>query len=109
MQPSKHATYCHEVHMATPDQEEQATGQPSPPQDRNEPAIDSQSQNDGADVGANPSTATDQSQSQSDAPAPVDAEKSAYVPDYEPQHKPATQRNLQPTQGHDADIDTQGG
>ena len=92
--------------MSTPEQKEQANGQPSPAQDRNDPAVDLQSQNDGV---ANPDTATDQSQSQSDAPAPVDAEKSAYVPDYEPQHKPATQRNLQPTQGHDADIDTQGG
>lgn len=94
--------------MSTPEQKEQATGQ-APVQDRNDPSIDTQSQNDGADVGGSPDTTTDQSQSQSDAPAPVDAEKSAYVPDYEPQHKPATQRNLQPTQGHDADIDTQGG
>lgn len=94
--------------MSTPEQKEQATGQTAA-QDRNDPSIDTQSQNDGARVGGNPDTTTDQSQSQSDAPAPVDAEKSAYVPDYEPQHKPATQRNLQPTQGHDADIDTQGG
>ena len=34
---------------------------------------------------------------------------SAFVPDYEPQEKPQTQRNHQPTQGVDADIDTQGG
>ena len=50
-----------------------------------------------------------QSQSQGSEGQSQDSEKSAYVPDYEPQHKPQTQRNLQPTQGHDADIDTQGG
>lgn len=95
--------------MSTQQEKDQASGQPASAEDRNDPAIDSQSQNDGADLGANQSTDTSQSQSQSDAPAPFDAEKSAYVPDYEPQHKPQTQRNLQPTQGHDADIDTQGG
>jgi hypothetical protein len=68
---------------------EQAPGQPSSPVDRNDPAIE---------------------QPASDTGSPVEQTQksngSAYVPDYEPEEKPKTQRNLQPTKGHDADIDT---
>ncbi|WP_426119070.1 hypothetical protein [Pseudomonas sp. DSP3-2-2] len=34
---------------------------------------------------------------------------STFTPDYEPEEKPADQRNLQPTKGQDADISTDGG
>jgi hypothetical protein len=94
-------------------QKEQAPGQHNPAQDRNDPAIDPQTPDNEPDMGQDqdkPSQSqSQQSQQQSQSSGPQDGEKSAYVPDYEPQDKPKTQRNLQPTQGHDADIDTQGG
>ena len=84
---------------------EQAPGQPSSPVDRHDPAIE-QPASDSASAG-NPSQS--QSQTSGEQPPGQQTQKSngsAYVPDYEPEEKPETQRNLQPTKGHDADIDT---
>ncbi|RRV07238.1 hypothetical protein EGJ27_11145 [Pseudomonas sp. v388] len=91
-------------------QKEQAPGQHNPTQDRNDPAIDPRTPDDqGQPSTPGQSQSQSQSQQQSRSSGPQDGENSAYVPDYEPQQKPKTQRNLQPTQGHDADIDTPGG
>lgn len=91
-------------------QKEQAPGQHTPPDqgiDRNDPAIDSQEPDAVPDSSEHEDQRQNQQQSQSQSQG--SSEHSAYVPDYEPQEKPQTQRNHQPTQGVDADIDTQGG
>jgi hypothetical protein len=79
---------------------EQAPGQPSSPVDRNDPAIEQPAPDTGSPVDQS------QSQSQTSGEQTQKSNGSAYVPDYEPEEKPETQRNLQPTKGHDADIDT---
>ncbi|RMO85684.1 hypothetical protein ALQ33_02283 [Pseudomonas syringae pv. philadelphi] len=98
----------------TPNQD--APAAPGP--DRNDPAIEPQV----ADV--EPETETGDGQKQGQPPAPSQSQShsqsqnqsqsqqsngSAYVPDYEPQEKKEDQRNQQPTQGTDADIDTNAG
>ncbi len=82
---------------------EQAPGQPSSPVDRHDPAIE-QPASDLASAGNSSQSQT--SGEQTPGEQTQKSNGSAYVPDYEPEEKPETQRNLQPTKGHDADIDT---
>jgi len=93
-------------------QKEQAPDQHTPPDqgtERNDPAIDPQEPDTVPASSGHDGQRQNQQQSQSQSQSQGSSEKSAYVPDYEPQEKPQTQRNHQPTQGVDADIDTQGG
>ncbi|MDU8523009.1 hypothetical protein RYB07_20345, partial [Pseudomonas syringae pv. actinidifoliorum] len=98
-------------------QKEQPPGQHTPADpgpDRNDPAIAPQvsdvepetEKGDGQTQGQTPAPSQSQSQSQNQS---QQSNGSAYVPDYEPQEKKEDQRNHQPTQGIDADIDTNAG
>ncbi|AVI85509.1 hypothetical protein BTW15_21080 [Pseudomonas syringae pv. tomato] len=98
-------------------QKEQPPGQHTPADqgpDRNDPAIEPQvsdvepetEKGDGQTQGQTPAPSQSQSQSQNQS---QQSNGSAYVPDYEPQEKKEDQRNHQPTQGTDADIDTNAG
>ncbi|MCI3944975.1 hypothetical protein K0038_02003 [Pseudomonas syringae] len=96
----------------TPNQD--APAAPGP--DRNDPAIEPQvsdvepetEKGDGQTQGQTPAPSQSQSQSQGQNQS-QQSNGSAYVPDYEPQEKKEDQRNHQPTQGTDADIDTNAG
>ncbi|EKG32400.1 hypothetical protein [Pseudomonas avellanae] len=98
-------------------QKKQPPGQHTPADqgpDRNDPAIEPQvsdvepetEKGDGQTQGQTPAPSQSQSQSQNQS---QQSNGSAYVPDYEPQEKKEDQRNHQPTQGIDADIDTNAG
>jgi|GEM_PF-903334 len=102
--------------------------QPSQPQDqdqnRNDPAIDPQNpdhelgkgtQYEQASAGAASQSqnngAPDKPQGQPDTQFEQNQQSggNTFTPDYEPEEKPAVQRNPQPTRGEDADIETDGG
>jgi hypothetical protein len=79
--------------------------------DRNDPAIDPEAPDNEIGQGQQYPNAESQSQGQPDTQLEQTQESggSTFTPDYEPEEKPEDQRNPQPTQGRDGDIDTDGG
>ncbi|WP_341520502.1 hypothetical protein AABC73_19135 [Pseudomonas sp. G.S.17] len=83
--------------------------------DRNDPAIDPENPDNALGQGQQYQDTAGQSQGKPVGQPDTQLEQtqesggSTFTPDYEPEEKPADQRNPQPTQGHDADINTDGG
>lgn len=91
------------------------TDQSQTPVNRNDPAIDPQNPDNEPGQGEQYPNTGSQTQEQPVGQPDTQLEQTqesggnTFTPDYEPEEKPADQRNPQPTQGKDADIDTDGG